>query len=249
MNSVSAHQVLFRDEQRTARVTAAIDNGSQQKTVSKLATVTPIRQRKKEDTSLSSYILDRLKDDHKRWIKVMREHTRGIKPIYDTRYPHAHPSTSSIPCMFCAAVISDISTVTAATIRTLNQERDRDDLWNAEPNRQARTVMSTAISVPLTPKDLEGLYGPNWAKVMDMCYRLTDAEPEELVSILLAVLRSPRTPPPPNNEDGRDWGIPARWLAAQSLSNIPLPTTFIRTNSRSVIARVSDEVSRVAKQT
>ena len=151
--------------------------------------------------------------------------------------------------MFCAAVISDISTVTAATIRTLNQERDRDDLWNAEPNRQARTVMSTAISVPLTPKDLEGLYGPNWAKVMDMCYRLTDAEPEELVSILLAALRSPRTPPPPNNEAGRDWGIPARWLAAQSLSNIPLPTTFIRTNSRSVIARVSDEVSRVAKQT
>lgn len=220
----------------------------------KLATVTPIRQTQPTTAgtpaALPLYVMNRLKDDHRQWVKVLKEHRRGVKEIYDTKYPHAHPVSPQTPCMYCASVISDISAVSAATIRTLNQDRERDDIWNSEENRQARTVLSTAESTPLDVPHLSDLYGPNWFKVMDMCYRLTDAEPKELASILLEALRTPRTPPPAISADnGRDWGIPARWLVAQSMSCIPLPTTLIRTNSRSVVARISDKVSRVARET
>lgn len=173
-----------------------------------------------ENSVIAYHVLGLLRKDHRAWYTLIKENAEGETLIPRSRSPHLHPPNPKLPCMFCAAMSHDISSVSAAVLLSLAEMRFRDDAWNAEEGRRSDMVVSAAKTLTeVSEERMEELFGPNWNMVIALGYKIEHASPKELSEIVELSRRLGREYPTSSSTKGRDWTHSARWLVSRSISS------------------------------
>lgn len=197
-------------------------------------------------TAVEVHVLGVLNQDLRAWVQLLAEAARGETLIPRSKLPHMHPD-AHVPCMFCAANVSDIHTVSAAIILSLNESRNIDDMWNAETGRSTNSVMREAQKTIIDDAAMANMFGEHWGMVISLGYRIEMADAPELVSILRDAVSRQDTIIAPR-VSGRDYSHTARWLVSSAMSGKRESSMASRMRQRGFTDRLSAYAALVARE-
>ena len=201
------------------------------------------------ETVLSYHILGTLRRDYRVWLGWIKDHVREGFSVPRSKSPHMHPSNPQVPCMFCSAYCGELSVVSAAILMTLAERKLRDDEWNADPEREPRHIELVARGLDTDDMALVKVFGPHWATVIALAYRIEYADVRAVADIIATykltdtcVFTNTSMP----SDEGPDWTIPARWLVSVSMSKKPSNVPAHRVAHRQAVARLSSLANTIA---
>lgn len=197
-------------------------------------------------TAVEVHVLGVLHQDLRTWSQLLIEAARRETLIPRSKLPHIHPYRN-VPCMFCAASVSDIHTVSASIILSLTEARNVDDMWNASDERTVRDIIREAQKTVIDDAALEGMFGEHWGMVISLGFRVEMADAAELVNLLRTAMGHPETLIAPRTK-GRDFSHTARWLISSAMSGKREVTLASRMRQRGYTDRLSTFAALVARE-
>jgi len=169
------------------------------------------------EDALEYHISSLLHGEHRTWSNLIKSAAAGEMLIPRTRVPHMHPENPKLPCMFCAAHSRDINAVSAAVLLSLAETEWRDDAWNAEDGRRSEQVVKTSKGLDVDAEALGKMFGPNWAAVVALAYRIEFADSAELADLTRMSMSVPRAATM-SRTGGRDWTHSSKWLVGVGMN-------------------------------
>jgi len=194
------------------------------------------------ETVLSYHILGTLRRDYRVWLGWVKDHVKEGFSVPQSKSPHMHPSNPLVPCMFCCAYCGELSTVSASILMTLAERKLRDDEWNAAEERHPRDIELVARGLGTDDVALSKVFGPHWATVIALAYRIEYADVRMVAEIIATYKLSEQvvfTESRGTGGDGPDWTVPARWLVSVAMSKKPTNVPAHRASHRNAVARLS----------
>ena len=199
------------------------------------------------NSAVEVHVLGVLEQDLRSWVDLLDSAAKGELMIPRTKAPHMHPADPAVPCMFCAAHVSDLHTVSGAIILSLAEAKFRDDQWNADSIRLRLQVVSAAKTIEVSEGTLCGMFGEHWAMVVSLGYRIEMADATELVHLLRKSMSHPESVIAPR-VDGRDYTHTARWLVSSAMSSKRETSMSSRMKQREYAGRLSTLAALIARK-
>lgn len=197
-------------------------------------------------TVVEVHVLGVLNQDLRTWNQLILDAAKGEVLIPQTKIAHMHPPSNHIPCMFCAAHVNDIHSVSAAIILSIADNRNIDDMWNSDMGRSRNGVVREAQKTIVDDAALMNMFGEHWGMVVSLGYRIEMANAPELVELLRKAVDHPEALIAPRI-DGRDYTHTARWLVSSAMSGKRDITMSSRMRQRGYTDRLSTLAALVCR--